>query len=115
MSKNKCYISGKISGLPKEIYIQLFEQAKKEVIDAGFEPVSPIEIDHNGAVSWEDFMRNDIKQLMDCQAIYVLRNWRDSHGAKVEVELANILGFLVIHQSTAHLWAFSRSTALTTI
>lgn len=96
----KCYISGKISGLPEEIYLQLFEQAKKEVEEFGLIPVSPIEIVHNHSGSWEDYMRNDIKALMDCSIIYVLRNWKESSGAKVEVALANTLGFIVLHQST---------------
>lgn len=100
MNRTKCYISGKISGLPEEIYRQLFDQAKKEVIELGMIPVSPVELSHDHPGQWQDFMREDIIAMMDCHCIYVLRNWRESTGAKVEVELANTLGFTIIHQST---------------
>ena len=96
--KEKCYISGKITGLSVEEFTALFEAAKQEVIALGYEPVSPTELTHAHDKSWQSYMREDIVALMDCKHIYALRNWRSSAGAVIEVTLCFQLGINVIYQ-----------------
>jgi len=43
-------------------------------------------------------MRIDIKALVDCDAIYMLNNWRDSKGANVELNIAQGLGMEIIFE-----------------
>jgi len=95
---NKCYIAGKIGGLDVADYTERFETAKAEVLSMGFEPVSPIELPHNHGRSWEEYMREDIAELMQCQCLYALTNWRHSIGATIEVNTAISVGIDVIHQ-----------------
>lgn len=43
-------------------------------------------------------MKADIKLLMDCDAIYLLKGWEDSKGARIEKELAESLGYRIIKE-----------------
>ena len=98
MKKPLCYIAGKIGGLDEEQYTAKFNQAKQEVIQMGFTPVNPLELPHRHNRTWNDYMKEDLRELTKCDFIYVIRNWRDSNGAKVEVETAVNLGINVIFQ-----------------
>lgn len=93
-----CYIAGPITGHKKEIYQERFKQAKGEVTLLGYTPVVPIELPHQNAQEWSDYMRTDIKALMDCQSIYMLREWFSSKGARIEHELAKQIGLKIIYQ-----------------
>lgn len=93
------YISGKITGIEKIAPI-LFERAESEVIHLGYEPCNPMKLDHSlHDQSWKSFMQEDIKALLDCQAIYMLHNYHDSKGALLEKEIAEKLGMDVFYQS----------------
>ena len=95
---NKCYIAGKIGGLEVADYTERFEVAKAEVLLMGFEPVSPLDLPHNHGKTWEEYMRVDIAELMQCQCLYALTNWRHSIGATIEVNTAISVGIDIIHQ-----------------
>ena len=43
-------------------------------------------------------MREDIKALLSCCTIFMLDNWRDSRGAKIEHQLAKDLEMKIIYQ-----------------
>ena len=101
MRKRKSfYLSGKITGIENEAPA-LFAQAEKEVINMGFSPVNPMTIKHNHNKTWQSFMREDVKALCDCDGIYMLSNWRESNGAKIELAVANHLELDVMHQHRA--------------
>lgn len=94
----KCYIAGKIGDLPKEVYETYFELAKEEVIKSGMIPVSPVDLPHNHGKSWAEYMREDLIALMGCDYVYALRNWRQSPGATIEINIALQVGIDIIHQ-----------------
>lgn len=93
----KIYISGKITGIENEA-AELFAKAEKELQEKGFEVVNPMTLNHNHDKSWLNYMKTDIKALMDCNGIYMLSNWETSRGAKIERQLAIDLGMKVIYQ-----------------
>ena len=92
MLKNKTYISGKITGLSKKgsDEASLFS---KEVINI-YEVVP-----YDKSKSWKDYMIEDMNYLLDCDAIYMLSNWGDSKGARIERAIAIELGIEVIYQT----------------
>ena len=45
-----------------------------------------------------EFMQRDLNALLKCDAIYMLRGWERSDGAKVEHALAIYLGLLVFYE-----------------
>lgn len=95
--KQLIYISGKISGMEEEAAI-LFANAKAMLIDKGFEPVNPMELNHKHDQSWSSFMRVDLKVLMDCDGVYFMENWMESEGARIEHFLAEKLGMKMMYE-----------------
>jgi hypothetical protein len=47
----------------------------------------------------EVWLEGDLEILRHCDAIYMLKAWRDSAGAKTELKLAQELGFEILYQS----------------
>jgi len=94
----KCYISGKITGLPESEYKANFEQAKKEVSELGLVPVSPVDLPHNHERTWISYMKEDLTAFLTCDCIYLLENWESSKGAVIEFHLAVQLGLETIYQ-----------------
>lgn len=95
MRKQKIYISGAITGVDN--YQELFQNAEDYLNTFGtFEVVNPVKGVHNHDLSWQSYMREDIKILMDCDAIYMLKNWGSSKGANIELKLARDLGMKIL-------------------
>jgi hypothetical protein len=90
----KIYISGPMTGLP-DLNFPVFHQAAAELRAQGVDVVNPAEFGEEPGKTWADYMRKDIKALMDCDTIHMLPGWRDSEGARVEYYLARKLGFTV--------------------
>lgn len=99
MQKHKIYISGKMGGLTDYEINKNFHQAKIECETLGFEVISPNDLPHQHGRTWPEFMREDIiAMITHCSHIYALKNWRDSPGARIEINLALELGFNIIQQ-----------------
>lgn len=93
----KIYISGKITGLDN--YAELFKNAQNLLIEQGYEVINPVELDHTGHdQSWESFMKVDLKALINCDSIFMLKNWNKSKGAIVEYHLARDLNMNIYYQ-----------------
>ncbi|MEG1572804.1 MAG: DUF4406 domain-containing protein [Bacteroidales bacterium] len=86
--RKRVYIAGKITGLPYQAVFCKFEAASNRLQKAGYKPVSPIDICEEGW-SWARCMRVCVEELTtNCDGIYLLPDWHDSPGAKIEVEMA---------------------------
>lgn len=96
----KIYISGKISGIESDAAI-LFARAEDELTAKGMQPVSPMKLNHEHDKSWHSYMKEDVKALCECEAIYMLSNWTDSKGAMVEHTIASFLGMKIYYQKAA--------------
>jgi hypothetical protein len=94
----KIYISGKISGLPEAEAFKNFDTATEILVAMGYSVVNPMYLPHNHEKTWEAYMKEDIEALMKCDAIFMLKNWRDSKGAKIEHDLAECLNFKIFYQ-----------------
>lgn len=92
------YISGAISNEPNAK--QLFNEAKREMLELypDSDVINPMQLPHQHDHSWESFMREDIAALTKCEAIYMLRNWKKSRGAKIEFGIAENLKMKIIYQ-----------------
>lgn len=86
--------------MPEVEYKAKFEEAKKEVLLLGFEPVSPLDLPHNHERTWGAYMREDLIAMLQCDSVYALSNWRFSPGAKIEINLALDIGLNIIQQIT---------------
>ena len=93
MEKKKIYLSGKISGDPH--FKEKFAQKAKELTEKGFQVYNPTV--HPDMFSWEEFMELDLLALSKCDSIYLLDDWKDSRGAKIEYDEAVRLGKEVLY------------------
>lgn len=110
---NKCYISGPISGIENG-NIDEFNRIEDEMKQRGFVSVNPhnitkgnkkIELLKSNLIGveseskkaeiekkiWIECMKVDIKEMMSCNFIVVLRNWETSSGANMELFIAQKL------------------------
>jgi len=85
------YISGPITNIPNGNK-EAFEAAEKYLLSLGYLPVNPHDLPHNHDRSWESYMREDLKAMLDCEAILILPGWESSRGATIEANLARTLG-----------------------
>lgn len=93
----KIYISGKITGLSPDEYLPLFEEAESDLRIAGFDNiVNPTKLGIDPGEDWKTAMDVCMPALEDCDAIYMLENWKDSFGARRELTRAMEKRFRVV-------------------
>lgn len=95
----KVYISGEITN--NSNYKKDFAIAEKSLKEQGYKVFNPARKQYK-SWTWEDYMRRDIKQLMECDAILLLDNWQKSKGARLEAIIARELKLKIISSETTH-------------
>ena len=98
MDKEKVYISGAIAHYDLEERRNAFLNAERYLSLKGFEPVNPFKNGLPDEAHWREHMRADIALLLDCQYIYMLRDWELSKGAKLELDVASSCGIKVLFE-----------------
>ena len=98
----RIYLSGKITGLEKEVYTKQFARAEAFYKAGGFDVVNPVTIGeavlkNNPKAKWEDFMKEDLKALQTCTHIVLLEGWEESKGAKMEKAEAEKMGLEIMY------------------
>ena len=95
--KIKTYISGPVTGKP-DFNRPAFEAAEKWLWLNGYEPVNPLNVlPYDPQYKWEDYMRADLRAMLDCEGIMILPGWEDSKGAVCEVSVAVDLGMDIMY------------------
>ena len=92
----KIYLSGRITGTTD--FQQRFSEAEQELINQGHEVVNPVNLPHDHDKRWHSYMKECLKSMLDCDAIYMLKNWHSSKGAIIEKTLAYQLGIQIINE-----------------
>ena len=88
----KVYLSGKITG--DENYRQKFGLMEKELLSYGYVVFNPAILPDG--FEYEDYMDLDLLILSRCDAIFLMRDWKNSPGAKREYEKAKRLGLRIL-------------------
>lgn len=94
----RIYIAGQITGLPEDVWMKNFSIARQEVRALEAAPVCPTMQPHDHGKTWEEYMKEDLRMMLTCDAVYVQRNWKDSKSAELERNLALGLGMEIIYQ-----------------
>lgn len=92
----RLYLAGPMTGYP-ELNFPAFHRGAACLRSLGYEVVNPAEINPDPTAGWLACMREDIKQLADCDGVVVLPGWEKSKGASIEVHICRALG-LGVHQ-----------------
>lgn len=93
----RIYVAGRMSGLP-HLNFPAFHAAAAKLRAEGHDVVNPAEINADPAAGWITCMRADIRELVTCDAIYLLLGWELSRGARLEEHIARSLGFKVLQE-----------------
>lgn len=95
----RIYISGPITGTTD--YMERFADAERRLWDDGWDDITNPAAKNARfpeGTSWETYMGESLKMLCACDAIYMMRGWRGSRGARLELMVATELGLKVIEQ-----------------
>lgn len=95
----KVYVAGPMTGLPDFNY-PAFHQAAEKLRALGHHVENPAE-NVNESGDWSQWMRLAIAQLVTCDAVALLPGWGSSVGARLEHQIAILLGLDV---RDAHEW-----------
>jgi len=98
MEKTKIYIAGPITGYDLNERKREFDFNQSLLEVEGFEVVNPMALPHNHDKSWESYMRECIAALITCDEIFMLKNWRASKGARIEMYIAFEMGMKIIFE-----------------
>jgi len=102
---SKIYISGKIRNCGN--YRSRFHECHKKLEKKfpGCHVINPVEIGEDVKLltgkdnpEWCEYMKHDIRELVFCDMICMLTNWKDSPGAKVEKKIAETIGLEIIFE-----------------
>ena len=97
----KVYVSGKVTGEDRDKTRDKFGYAATRLRENGHAVVNPFAMleDLRRKFDREDEMTICFAALMVCDAIYMLKDWSDSPGARAEHEYAVNHGMKIIYQS----------------
>lgn len=95
----KCYISGLMQGETEERIQEKFAEAEQEVRKLGFEPINPALLPkiYPGFLRYQ-YLMIDLMTVSVCDVIYMLRDYKQSGGAKKELKMAKKKDLTVIYQ-----------------
>jgi hypothetical protein len=96
----RIYISGKMRGIPN-FNFPAFDAAKAKLEAMGHDVCSPADLDRaTGYLETQlEYARRDIKELLGCEAIYMLRGWEKSVGAAAEFHVAKWAGLILLSET----------------
>lgn len=107
--KKLIYISGKITG--DDNYRIKFAMAENRLTRDGYSVLNPVEeadrLDRlyqamgREAPTWSDYMRKCLVAIIDVDAVYMLRDWQESRGARLEHYIASELGINIVYEDEA--------------
>ena len=91
---NKIYISGKITG--DDNFKKKFKVAESKLRKSGWRIIAN-PTSFPAALTWEAYMIQDIRELFTCDAIFMIDDWKESKGAKIEHAIALNCNKLIIY------------------
>lgn len=104
--KQRIYISGPISGYGIEERRRAFKVAQMKLSAEGWEVFNPMENGLLDSASTHEHMKVDIRHLLLCDSIYMMKRWTHSKGCKVEFDVATAIGLDVYFEESAMLVKF---------
>lgn len=89
-SIDSLYVAGPMSGYPDSNY-PAFNEAAQQLEQAGYTVCNPATVVIGTEAHYVDFIREDLRMMLDCHGVAVLEHWWESAGARNEVQVAGLL------------------------
>lgn len=86
---DKIYIAGRVSGIKYETAKRNFSKAEMYWSRKGYDVVNPTRL-CNKEWGWWRCMAVCLKNLLKCDSVYFMANWKYSRGAKIEYKVAKL-------------------------
>lgn len=92
----KIYISGPMTGYDDMNFPAFYEMENKLKNYIDVEVVNPAKVSHLAEEKYKnpsyfDYLREDFRVLLDCDAVVMLTGWKESRGCMAELALAKAL------------------------
>ena len=89
----KVYIAGPMSGY-EEFNFPAFNRAEELLQETyGYKHViNPAKLHPTTDLPWAEFLKQDLRELITCDAVFLLKGWEKSRGATLEAFVAYVLG-----------------------
>lgn len=98
----RIYISGPMTGLPG-LNFGAFNLTAHQLRALGYEVVNPAEKQSESEdLSWEEYLKQDLQQMLTCDTIALLPGWQESKGAHLELHVAHRVGMRVVDVAQLH-------------
>ncbi|WP_237673492.1 DUF4406 domain-containing protein [Vreelandella profundi] len=98
----RIYISGPMTGLPG-LNFDAFNLTAHQLRALGYEVVNPAETETGTEdLSWEEYLKQDLQQMLTCDTIALLPGWQTSKGAHLELHVAHRVGMTVVDVAQLH-------------
>ena len=95
--KKKIYISLPIAHYDLEER-RRYAQGVEDALSHFYEVVNPLKNGMPEDADWHEHMRVDIKNLLECDKIFMCRGYEASKGCKLELDVATSCGLGVIYE-----------------
>jgi hypothetical protein len=96
----KLYIAGPMTG-HKDFNFPEFHAASEALRAAGYVVLNPASMHTHTDKPWDWYMKSAITLMMQGDAVFMLRGWTTSRGAKIEWRLAQDIGMATYYQGEA--------------
>jgi hypothetical protein len=104
--KKKIYLSGQMTGIKNYNFDKFFE-IEKYLKKLNFKVINPARLTYKlmrkkhkkiNEISREEYLKYDLQELLKCDFIYMLKDWENSKGAKLEYQIALEIGIKVLKE-----------------
>ena len=92
----RVYISGGITNVSN--YKEYFAEAEAYLKSQGHEVINPCMIVLPESCTWTDYMKIDLRLLTLCDTIYMLKDYEQSKGARIEYGFALTNNLNIMYQ-----------------
>ena len=94
----KVYISLPITGKDLQEQKRHADDVATFLLTAGFTPVNPFNNGLNDGAPYEEHMREDLKMMLGCEAVFLCKVWTRSRGCLLEREAAKGCGLTIVSE-----------------